>query len=97
MNKEKVLNYCRKGKSNEPKELEQQRARTELFALDGDNKINEVEDGTEGGQYVWKKLSEDVENGKVSHIMVENKDRLPEDSEISASCEKKRIGIYGLE
>ncbi len=89
MKQEKVLKYYRKDNSSEPKELERQRARAEIFALDGDNEIIKAEDGTEEGRCVWEKLSEDVENGKVSHIMVENKDRLPEDSEISASCEKK--------
>lgn len=97
MKQEKVLKYYRKENSSDPKELEQQKARAELFALDGGNEISEAEDGEEGAHCAGKKLSEDVENGKVSQIVVESRDRLPEDCEIPSSYEfigQKRAWLY---
>ena len=91
MKQEKVLKYYRKDNSSEPKELERQRARAEIFALDGDNEIIKAEDGTEEGRCVWEKLSEDVENGEVSQIVAESRGRFPEDGEIPSSCVIKEL------
>ena len=87
MKQETVLNYHMIYKHSEPRELEQQKARVEIIALDGNHEIVSSEDGDGGSYLAWKKMSEDVEDGKISCVVAENKDRFPEEGKISALCE----------